>query len=208
MKLFLASSLDKSISLLDSNFHIRGKKVLFIANAADNHVGDAWWVKADRDAFAKYNSTVVDIDLRLVDKEVFEKEINDSEIIHFCGGSVLYLISLIRKRGFDGVICKAVLENRIIYTGTSAGSMIVSSNVSLSAFDPEEQEYIGKEKITDFRGLGFVNFFVIPHSNNKDFIKANVEMVKALPEYKIPLIFICDSQTILVEGESIKILSV
>ncbi len=209
MKLFLASSFDQTASLLKKklNNKVKGKKVIFIANASDTHKGDTWWVRIDREAFIKLGCKTIDVDLRSVSKTDFDKLLKTSDIVHFCGGSVLYLINLLKEKGFDKLVIDLVKKGKIIYTGTSAGSMIPAKDLKLSYYDPEEKEYIDVEKMKDFSGLGLVNFLIIPHTNNKDFTKGNVEMVKFLPKFSQPLIFIYDNQAVWVEDDKFEILS-
>ena len=208
MKLFLASSFDKTASLLAKNCgEIKDKNVIFIANAADTHKGDTWWIDTDRQAFIKLGCKVNDVDLRVITKNDLEKLLKEYDIIHFCGGSVLYLINLLRGRAFDKLITNFVRKNEIIYTGTSAGSMIAAKDLKLSYFDPEEKEYIDVEKIKDFSGLNLVNFLIVPHTNNEDFSKGNIEMVRNLPKFSQPLVFIYDNQAVFVEDNKFEILS-
>ncbi len=208
MRLFLASSLDKTIDLLvqKSPTPLAGQKVLFIANAADNAEGDKWWIKTDREAFDRVGCSVIDIDLRKISVDEFNKEIEGANIIHFCGGSVLYLISLIKKQGLDKIITDAVSTGKIIYSGTSAGSMIVSKELSLCKYDDDEQKYM--EGLIDFSGLGLVNFLILPHANSKDFVEANLHMVEKLPEYNQPLIILYDNQAVWVDEGKIEILTI
>jgi len=207
MKLFLASSLDKSASLLQEKLSgsLKNKKVLFIANAADNHTGDKWWIQSDRETFKKLDCEVTDIDLRSISKDNFANNIKESDILHFCGGSVLYLISLIREKDMQQIIIDAVRDNEILYTGTSAGSMIVAQDLSLSAFDPGEET--PTENIKDFSGLGLTNFIVWPHTNNKEFAEDNKKIIEKLPDYNQPLIFLYDNQAVWVEDEKFEILN-
>lgn len=208
MKLFLASSFDKTAELLKGRIKgLKGKKVIFIANAADNDVGDKWWVKSDRDAFSKFGSKITDVDLRDINKEDFTKLLRESDIIHFCGGSVIYLICLIKERGFDKLIVEYVKKDKIIYTGTSAGSMIVANDLTIDAYDPDEKEFVDRMK--DNSGLSLVNFLIIPHTNSKDFAKGNSKMVSELPEIEScqSLIFIYDNQAVWVEDNKFEILS-
>jgi dipeptidase E len=207
MKLFLASSIDKTLNLLLNklNYSLSGKKVLFIENASDNEEGDKWWITLDREAFEKAGAKAITLDLRENNKEAFKEKINEVDIIHFCGGSVLYLMSLIRKQDLQQVIVDAVKNNDVLYTGTSAGSMIAARDLSLSKYDPDEEGFV--EDVEDFSGLGLVDFLVIPHAGNKDFIESDIKMVEKLPEYNQTLMFLYDNQAIWVEGEGIKLLS-
>lgn len=206
MKLFLASSLGKIPSLCLKLLKPKNKRVIFIANAADNHKGDKWWIKFDKDAFIKMGCNVFEVDMRQITKKDFKLELEKSDIIHFCGGSVLCLMTLIKKRDFAKLIVDFVRKNKIIYSGTSAGSMIVAEDLSLCVFDPDEKQYLKGMK--DYKGLGLVNFMIIPHCNNKDFVKGNTEMVKYLPKVPQALIFIYDNQVVWVEDDKFEIVSV
>ncbi len=209
MKLFLASSFDQTASLLKKKLDskIKGKKVIFIANASDTHKGDTWWIKTDRDAFTKLGCKITDVDLRNISKIDFDRLLKTSDIIHFCGGSVIYLICLIKERGFDKLIVDYVKKDKIIYTGTSAGSMIVAEDLEINAYDPEEKEFVSRMK--DNSGLGLVNFLIIPHTNNKDFSRGNTKMVSELPDIKShqSLVFIYDNQAVWVEDDKFEIFS-
>ncbi len=142
MKLFLASSFAQTSKLLEQRLQkpIKGKKIVFIANPADYSTGDKWWIKADRDAFIKLGCNVIDVDLRTISDKDLKKYLETSDIIHLCGGSVFYTILLIKEKGFDNMIKEFIEKDKIIYSGTSAGSMIVSEDLSLDASDPEEKQ--------------------------------------------------------------------
>ena len=208
MKLFLASSLDKTISLFSKKLTrpIKGRRVIFITNAADNHKGDKWWIKFDKDAFIKIGCNLVEVDMRQITKKDFKSELEKSDIIHFCGGSVLHLISVIKKRNFSKLIINAVRKDKIIYSGTSAGSMIVAKDLSLNAFEPDEKQYLKETK--DYSGLGLVNFMVMPHCNNKYFVKGNKKMIENLSGASQALIFIYDNQAVWVEDDKLEVVSV
>ena len=209
MKLFLSSS-NEALSLLSSKLPKKGKgaKVMFIANASDNIPGDHWWVKADRDALVKLGCTINEIDFRKISKADFTNAINSSDLIHFCGGSTLNLISTIKKAGIQDVISETVRKGKIMYSGTSAGSMIATDDMKLKLckYDDEEKEMV--KTITDYTGLGLVNFLIIPHTNNKDFVESNKKMIEHLSDNPAALIFINDSQAVWVEDKKFEILEI
>lgn len=209
MKLFLASSFDEVAQLLPKKLgSVEGKKVLFVANASDNHTGDKWWIKTDRDAFEKLGCKMEDLDLRAVSSEELASQLQQADIIHFCGGSTLYLISLIKNRGLAQVITDFVGQDKIIYTGTSAGSMVPAKGLDLSIYDAEEKPYLEEAKGGDdhYAGLDLVNFLIIPHASNRDFLEANIETAKHLPENTTPLLFLNDNHAVWVEDEKFEIL--
>ena len=208
MKLFLASALDKTLSLLPDLIEEprRPRRVLFVANAADNEKGVKWWVEQDRTAFEQSGYELVDLDLREISKEKLQTELEAGDVLHLCGGRVLYLMSLLKKRGLMDVIIKAVQAEVVIYTGTSAGSMIAGQDLSLCRCDPEEQEYVSDLK--DLSGLGLVNFLILPHTNAEFFIEINKKMMEKLPEHDQTLVFLYDHQAVWVNDGLSKILAV
>ena len=208
MKLFLASSLDKTISLFQQKWtkSPEDTNVLFISNAADPYLTDKFWIRWDREAFGKLGFKITEIDLRETTKEKFAECLATADILHMCGGSVLYLISLIKKQDLQSTIIDAVKNNRVLYSGTSAGSMIVSEKLDLCTFDQEELNFV--KGMTDFPGLGFVNFLILPHCNQEMFVESNKKMIEHLPECPQVLMCIQDSQVVWVEDGKMEILSV
>jgi len=211
IKLFLASACDKTLSLLPDLIgeSRRSKRVLFVANAADNEKGVKWWVEQDRAAFEQLGCELcelIDLDLRKISKEKLRAELETGDVLHLCGGSVLYLISLLKKRELLDIIIKAVHDESVTYTGTSAGSMIAAQDLSLCRYDPEEKEYVNDPE--DLSGLGLVNFLTLPHANAEFFIEINKKMIEKLPEHDQALVVLYDYQVVWVNDGSSKILTV
>lgn len=207
MKLFLASSLDKTLSLLLPRLSKPPKetRVLFVANAADPFE-DKWWVDLDRQAFIKEGFQLKELDLKETAREAFIEHLDNSDILHICGGSVFYLLALIIRKGIKEDIINFVQTNKIIYTGTSAGSILAALSVHLYLYDEEEFRFTPLVK--DFAGLGFVDFLIFPHSGNPKFIESNKKMIEHLPEYSIPVFLLYDEQAIWVEDGKFELVSV
>lgn len=215
MTLFLASSLDKTLPLLKPL--LQGKsatKVAFIANASDHAEGyspelvegEPWWVNNDRIKFEKLGYTVTNVDLRTITSDELSRVLEDSDILHVAGGSVFYLVGLINKRGFETILTDVIKSGSIIYTGTSAGSMIVCPSLAMFAFDEEEKQFLGD--VPDQKGLGLINFGIMPHSNNMEFISEFDKVMEKLPINTEPLLFIQDTQAVWVENDVFKIVSI
>jgi|SRR3989344_1995531 len=206
MKLFLASSLDETISLLESRLNkpVEDNRVLFIANAADP-LENPWWVDLDRKKFVDAGYKIIETDLRKLSHEEFTKNLENSDIVHICGGSVFYLLSVLKKNMFGDAITKAVRGNKIIYTGTSAGSIVVSKSNEIYKHDPDEVKFV--DKVSDFGGLGLVDFVIVPHCGKTDFIEANKAVVEHMPEFPYPMIFLHDNQVVYVNDGKLEILS-
>ena len=207
MRLFLASSLDKTIAGLKEKVLAFDKKpgVLFITNAADTYE-NTWWIDLDRKTFENLGWEIIDTDLRKISKDEFKRQLENANIVHVCGGSVLYLITLLKEKELDKVLVEAISQNKIIYTGTSAGSMIVAKDLGLSAYDEEEVKFVAG--IKDFSGLGLVDFYIIPHCQNAEFVASTLKMIEHLPENKYPIFLLNDNQAVWVEDNKFELISI
>ena len=204
MKLFLASSLDKTISLLKQRIPESAKRVVFVANAADP-CDEKWWVDLDREAFKKSGFEIIEVDLREVDKKQLQQKLNNADILHFCGGSVFYLLSLLKQQDLEGVVIDYVKNNKVIYTGTSTGSIIPSPALDLYKYDTEENKFYKNEP--ESKGLGLVNFVILPHCDNQDMAENNKNVVEQAHKYSIPLLLLHDNQAVWVEDKKLELLS-
>ena len=206
MTLFLASSLDKTLPFLRPLLGNKpATKVALIANASDNATEETWWVDADRNKFRELGYATTNVDLRTISADELTQVLKDVDILHVAGGSVFYLVGLIKKREFENIITDAIKSGSVIYTGTSAGSMIVSRSIAMFAFDEEEKEFLAD--VPDQKGLGLINFGIIPHCNNAEFVSEYGKIVEHLPIHTEPLIFLQDTQAVWVENDMIKIVS-
>lgn len=204
MKLFLASSLDKTMSLLKERIPKSAKRVVFVANAADP-TDDPWWIGLDREAFKKAGFEITEVDLRKVSKEKFEKVLKNNDILHFAGGSVFYLLSLLKKQNLEDLIINYVKTGKIIYTGTSTGSIIPSPALDLYKYDTEEVKFYKSE--AESKGLDLVNFVILPHCNNQDMAENNKNVVEHAHKYSIPLLLLHDNQAAWIEDNKLELLS-
>ncbi len=207
MKLFLSSTA-VALPFLSTKLPKKGKgaRVLFSENASDNIPGDHFWVKNDRKVFKKMGCEVLEFDARNVSKSDFADLLGKADVVHFCGGSTMYLTYILQKTGLGALISKKVKAGRLIYSGTSAGSMAAAGNLKILTFDEDEKEWVKKMK--NFAGLGLPSFLLIPHCNQKEFIEYAKSIVGYLPKHSIPLVCINDNQAVWVEDEKFEILSV
>ena len=204
MKLFLASSGDKTFHLLKEQVPNVGNKVVFVANAADPYTIDTFWIDWDRDKLKELGYELHELDLRETTPEQLKSTLEVNDILHICGGSVYYILALIREKQLAAVIVDAVQNETIVYTGTSAGSIILSQNVKAFSYDEEEAEQI--KKVPDHKGLGILNFGIVPHNNQTDFVRGHQKMVEEMPNDPTALFYIQDHQALWIDGEKMKLL--
>jgi dipeptidase E len=196
-RLFLASSFDRTIDLFIQSCSINDPSKLtvgFIDIAAEpyKNTSDLFWVEQDFIAFTNKGFKVVRVDLNS-----YKGNFSEFQIIHFCGGHTRYLLSKLHKLSVFETIKSIVSEGNIIYTGTSAGSMIVAPSLfGVGRLDDDIDENFSKQ---DQMGLGLVDFLILPHFQNPEFVDINYESIKST-NYPHPLIFLNDNQAVYVNN--------
>ncbi len=206
MKLFLTSSADKTLPLLKGLVPNVGTEVLFVANASDPYDREHWWVELDRQVFKKLGFNIHEVDVRNITPQVFERMLRESDVLHVCGGSVYYIMALLREQKLDESIIQAIRDDIVVYSGTSAGSVIVSNNLRPVSYDSEEAEQVAK--VPGHNGLGIIDFTILPHANNPDFGKEWTKAVTQLPADNTALFFLHDNQALWVEDGGMRLLSI
>lgn len=211
--LFLASSLDKTIDQFVTLLNLEPAKnrVAFVETASIPYGNpeNFFWVSEDKQAFVDKGFRLEVFDFTKLTTLDLETKLTEFDIIHFCGGNTLYLNYLLHKTGFGETVKQKVLSENLIYTGTSAGSMVVAPDlfeIKNSLTEDIDLKFLEGIARGDYIGLNLVPFLIIPHTNNADFVTTNQELVQKLPNYKYPLIFLQDNQAIFVQNDKFEII--
>lgn len=214
-KLFLASSFyqvaDKLQALVPES---KGLKVAFIPTAADVYE-ETPWMDADREKLVAMGFIVEDYDIKNdgdSDDDNNTDHHNDRgsriyndlkgfDVIFVSGGNTFYLLYHIRQSGFDKAITRLIDEGKV-YIGSSAGSMIMGESI-----EPAQPLDNANEapKLASFRGLGFVDFVLLPHYGKEKYEERYQSIIAAWSNI-FNLQPLTDNQVVVIEGELIKIL--
>lgn len=199
VKHFLASSFDKTATRFKELNPTLGNKVLFVENAAEpwKRTMELFWVENDRKAFTELGFEVAVVDLHVETPESLSTKLDTADVLHVCGGGVFYINELIKDKNLVEPIVKAVAEGKVVYTGTSAGSIIVSK--TFGCYEPETEEVPFVKRSEDKVGLGLVDFVVVPHNNNPDSAAHHATMVPRMVDNPEAYYFIRDNQALWVE---------
>ena len=131
-RMFLASecsvSGDKIKQVLDINNY---SNAAYIGNATDLDLDNSW-TKANKEKFRSLGIELTEIDLREFDKSNIKDELVKYQAIYFEGGNTYYLLDLANKVGLTEIIHELVVDHKILYIGTSAGSIIAGPDVGSS----------------------------------------------------------------------------
>jgi len=168
-KLFLASEIDVVAK------HIAKKldkpagqyKTVFIPTAAEPEGINRQWVKRNRKGLVDAGFNLFDYNLTGKTSKQIESDLKDIDIFHLNGGNMFYLLLQARKSGFDKFIKKAVKQGKI-YTGSSAGSIIAASDITVTKIF-KEKTY--EQELKNFKAFDLVDFVIFPHWGRDDFKK-------------------------------------
>lgn len=184
-------------------------KVLYITTAGNLHPAEKRdWINEGREILKERGWKVMDYDIAGKTEDEVEKDVRKTDVVFVQGGNNFYLLKRMQECNFEKVIRKA-LARGMIYVGESAGAIVCSKDIAAQKVMSADALGLVPE-ITDFRGLGLVNFLIRPHWNREGakrekfskFLRENPEEFYSITE---PLICLNDNQLVYVEGESFQI---
>ena len=171
MRLFLASEelgvhADALLKLVGE-----GRKVLFIGNAHD-------YYDAERRAeyVARKSRCLIDAGFEVTElhlRQYFGKSDDlkayvgsyGPDVVYSIGGNVFLLRTAMKLSGMDEIVKDGVANDKFVYGGYSAGSMVTTRNLRYYGHDylvPEAvPEIYNTEAVTD--GLGLIDEYLIAH---------------------------------------------
>ena len=164
MKLLLTSAGITNESLAASLEELVGKerretKIGFVPTAGNVEVGNKDWFIGQLTNLHKFGFNwidVVDISAPGVD---WKGRLGEVDVVFVSGGNTFHLLDQVRKAGF-GTWLKENLS-RLVYVGSSAGSIITTPSIAICNVPPADVNVPG---ISDFTGMKLVDFEMSPHS--------------------------------------------
>lgn len=164
MKLLLTSAGITNASIAQALVNLSGMpageaKIGFIPTAANTEAGNKGWYIQQLVDLKRYGFVwidIVDISAAGVD---WRGRLERVDIIVVGGGNTFHLLDQVRKTGFGTWLSENIATK--VYVGISAGSIIVTPNISIASIDDGDVNEVG---ISDLVGLSLVNFEVSPHT--------------------------------------------
>ena len=153
--------------------------VAFVPTASNVEVGDKGWLIDDLKNIQKQGFNSVDIvDISALPREIWQPRLEAADVFVFGGGNSFHLMHWINVSGL-GELLPELLKTRV-YVGISAGSMVMSKDLSLS--QSQRLYYEDLDRTEEMKGLGFVDFFTRPHLNSPHFTKIRKEYLEELAQ--------------------------
>lgn len=164
-------------------------KVLFIPKAATAAInewdGATHYVEECKKELIEHGIAEENLCTYEFEYRMSEDEALSYDVIYFTGGYTHYLLAAIKENEF-GFIIQRMISNNKIYIGVSAGSIIMTPNISLdNPFDSFTE------------ALGYLPAFLSVHCNdlNQYWFK------KTQKKLNLPLIALNDTQAILINED-------
>ncbi len=197
MKLLLTSGGLTNQSITDALIDLVGKKaedtsVAVIPTASNVEIGDKGWLIDDLVNLQKQNFKSIDIvDISALDRSIWEPRLESADVLFFGGGSERHLMEWINKSGLINILPE-LLKTRV-YVGVSAGSLITNKDLALEVSQILYEEDLGKTE--DMKGLGFVDFYFLPHINSPWFKKRTKKDIEEATKGMTEKIYALDDQS-------------
>lgn len=170
MKLLLSSAGFSNQAIADALFGMVGKKpedtsLVFVPTASNVETGHKGWFIDDLINIKKQNFRSVAIaDISAVPEHIWRPQMEEADVLFFEGGNTYHLMHWMNESGLTKLL-PDMLKTKV-YMGVSAGSMVASPDLNLrlsNAIYGEDVEEVAMP------GLGFVDFYFLPHLNNTHF---------------------------------------
>ena len=130
----------------------------------------------------------------------FTSTLINTDYIYVSGGNTFYLLQELRRTGTDKLIIEHINSGKL-YIGESAGSIIVSPNIS---YVTRMDDCKKAPELTDFTSLACVDFYPLPHHTNVPFKKAVEKIISEYGE-KISLYPFSNKEAITVRGNEVTV---
>lgn len=179
MKLLLSSNGFSNQAIANALFELVGKRpedtnLVFIPTASNVETGDKDWFIDDLINIKKQNFKSVAIaDISAVPENIWRPQFEEADVLFFEGGNTYHLMHWINRSGLVKLLPE-MLKTKV-YVGSSAGSMITGPDLDLRLSKAIYAEEAEKDSMA---GLGFVDFYFLPHLDSPHFaarIEANLK---------------------------------
>ncbi|MDR1953871.1 MAG: Type 1 glutamine amidotransferase-like domain-containing protein [Clostridiales Family XIII bacterium] len=200
MKTLFLCSFFKDVARLFPAFaegELAGKTITFIPTASVPE-RIKFYVKSGKKALRKLGLIVEVLELTTAPANVISATLRKNDFIYIAGGNTFFLLQELRRTGADKLVAEQIEAGKL-YIGESAGAVVLSPIIDYAKL---YDDCAKAPDLTDYTGLGIVDFYPCPHHTNFPFKRA-VEKVVERYDAERSLKLISNSQAIMVRGAAI-----
>ncbi len=201
-KLMLVSTFSSVSQLLPCvEAELKSKTVAFIPTASRGSLYSPVMGLAEH-ALRRMDLDVCSLDIADAPYERIHDVIESSDMIFVGGGNSFLLLQEMRRSGADEIIAEAVANGKP-YIGESAGAVVAGPDIG---YIRDMDDVKAAPLLHDSRGLGLVDFRVIPHYHGPLLGRKAAEIVRRHADAS-DLRVITNRQAVMVHGEKDAIVS-
>ena len=195
----VASDIRKKIKTKSGNL-----KTAYITTPTEkgHEEDDLEWSRQNKASMVKEGFDIFEYSITGKKIEELEQDLGSADVVYVEGGSLVHMMNQVRLSGFDTFI-REFVEDGGVYIGTSTGSFIMAEDTA-----PGLSLEVYLEDGFDTKGIGLVNFLVMPHWGTDMFKESYRKMPQDAYDMKVPMIILTDTQYVWVSGESMRIIDV
>lgn len=200
-KILLVSMLCNVTELLKrAEPDLNGKTVTYIPTAAIAEEIEGM-AEAETRMLEELGLTVDELEVSTASEETVREKLEKNDMIFLGGGNTFFLLQELKRSGADRIIAREAEKGKL-YIGESAGAIAACPDIGYSA----EMDVPGKATdLTDYTGMGLVDFYVVPHLGHPEMGPAANAIIEKYSS-ELGLKVIDDHQAILIEGDKVSIL--
>jgi len=197
VKLLLTSGGVTNTSIAHALFDLVGKEpeatsLVFVPTASNLQQGDKGWLIDDLMNLKKLGFKSIDIaDISAIERKEWLARMEPADVLYFGGGKRYYLLEWMARSGLTRELPDLLRDK--VYVGMSAGSMVVGKKLGLRLSHLLYQDDL--DRTQDINGLGYVDFYLLPHLNNPHFPNLKELMVKEALKGMTESIYALDDQS-------------
>jgi dipeptidase E len=163
---------------------------------------DLEWSKQNQASMKKAGFDIFEYSITGKNIGELKQDLGTADVIYVEGGSLVHMMNQVRLSGFDSFI-REFIEQGGVYIGTSTGSFIAAEDTA-----PGLSLETYREDNFDAKGIGLVNFLVMPHWGTDTFKESYRKMPRDAYQMKVPMIILTDTQYVWVKDDFLQVVDV
>lgn len=114
---------------------------------------------------------------------LYQEVLDTLDSIYVCGGNTFYLMSVLKKTGFNKKIIELV-DKGAVYVGVSAGSIIAGPDIEIAGIGPDSDT--NDIHLKDLSALNLCNSIIYPHYDPKNkIIEKHIKLYEQKTKKKV-----------------------
>ncbi len=183
----ISGALAKLVAIPNHQVH-----TAFIPTAANVEPGDKGWLVEEYQNLYRQGYGCLDVvDISALPRENWQPRLEAANILVLGGGNNFHLMYWLRKSGLDSLLPELIKTR--VYVGISAGSMVTSKRLLLTADLPVIQDDPSEKP--DDRAMGWIDFYIRPHFDSPFFPLSKAEYIQEAARTIHEPIYLIDDQT-------------